>query len=387
MRPVPLLPLPAVLAGLVKSGKLVSLVSLSSKTSLTLLPHSLRKGKGATAGKILVGVPLVGLTLLLAVGLDLAPNTQRMRFLYMSDEEEKVEVDKAVDEMLVAQSPFVAADEHPRVVWLKSIVANLAKAAQDDISAPVRKMDDEASLSAAERYVVHLIEDDMTLNAMCAGRHILVYDLMMQVMGYDPNKMAVILSHEMAHSVQRHFAETHGFVSLMLMLGDITRGVLWMVTDAFGPYVNEKIHETIRAYIDREADTSYSRPLEREADLVGLRFLAKAGYDPRIALDVWELMAEIDEEIAKLEKEEQKEIEITFNDVLEGFMTAWFGSSHPPSSERVAYIREHMDEAVVLYEEAIKLNGKPQHPDVDDSAVAKARGWASKLINRLWPLK
>jgi predicted Zn-dependent protease len=47
--------------------------------------------------------------------------------------------------------------------------------------------------------------------------------------------MAVIISHEIAHSIQRHFVETHGIASFMLMLGDISRGLLWMVTESLGP--------------------------------------------------------------------------------------------------------------------------------------------------------
>lgn len=68
---VPIVPIPAIILGALKTGKLVSLVSLSSKTSLTLLPHTFRRGsKGDLIAKILAGIPLFGFTLLLVVGLD-----------------------------------------------------------------------------------------------------------------------------------------------------------------------------------------------------------------------------------------------------------------------------------------------------------------------------
>lgn len=68
---VPILPIPAIILGALKTGKLVSLVSLSSKTSLTLLPHTFRRGsKGDKIAKILAGIPIFGFTLLLLVGLD-----------------------------------------------------------------------------------------------------------------------------------------------------------------------------------------------------------------------------------------------------------------------------------------------------------------------------
>lgn len=68
---VPIVPIPAIILGALKTGKLVSLVSLSSKTSLTLLPHTFRRGsKGDLIAKVLAGIPLFGFTLLLVVGLD-----------------------------------------------------------------------------------------------------------------------------------------------------------------------------------------------------------------------------------------------------------------------------------------------------------------------------
>ena len=69
-RPSPLLPLPAVLLSVLKTGKLVSLVSLSSKTSLTLLPHTYRRDRGKLVFTLLASIPLIGVTLLLLVGLD-----------------------------------------------------------------------------------------------------------------------------------------------------------------------------------------------------------------------------------------------------------------------------------------------------------------------------
>lgn len=73
-RPVPIIPIPLFILGALKTGKLVSLVSLSSKTSLTLLPHTFRRGgKADTIAKILAGIPVFGFTLLLAIGLDQVP--------------------------------------------------------------------------------------------------------------------------------------------------------------------------------------------------------------------------------------------------------------------------------------------------------------------------
>ncbi|KAI8637096.1 hypothetical protein BD408DRAFT_354362 [Parasitella parasitica] len=202
--------------------------------------------------------------------------------------------------------------------------------------------------------------------------------------------MAVILSHEIAHSLQRHFVEQHGFASLMFMLGDISRGVFWMITESMGPYVNQKINEYISTFITLETQTTYNRKLEKEADLVGLKLLAKAGYDPRAAIDVWQRMADLESELGEEAKNTQdpavqsraaattvakrsipaasaKDAEETYQDLeygvrefLDSLVNSWFGSSHPPNVERIEYMRENLDEAILLYEEALKLNGPPK---------------------------
>ncbi|CAO3679080.1 unnamed protein product [Umbelopsis ramanniana] len=283
-RNVPILPLPAALLALLKSGKLVSFVSLSSKTSLTLLPHSIfRRYKFST--KVFASVPLIGIALLLTVGLDQAPNTDRLRLVYLSEEEEMEVVTVEVDQLLGSQSGLIAPKDNQYVQWLQNIADNIARVSVDDIRDPVREYDPEDP--NIKSYDVNIICDSSTLNAMCAGNKILVYDLMISYLGFDTDMMAVIMSHEIAHSIQRHFVETHGIASFMLMLGDISRGILWTVTESLGPYVNQKLNEWISGFITMETETTYNRVLEKEADLVGLMLMAKAGYDPRTALTVW----------------------------------------------------------------------------------------------------
>lgn len=178
-------------------------------------------------------------------------------------------------------------------MWLQTIVDNLAAAAVDDIRMPVRNyaeetknqksrqiqvipsldslddalptpLDDYRPAIPQRDFDIDVIWDSTTVNAMCAGSQLIVYNLLIQHMDYDTTKMAVILSHEIAHSIQRHFVEQHGFASLMFMLGDITRGVFWMVTESLGPYVNQKINDYISTFITMETQTTYNRRLEKE---------------------------------------------------------------------------------------------------------------------------
>ncbi|KAI9301950.1 hypothetical protein BJ944DRAFT_270682, partial [Cunninghamella echinulata] len=307
----PIIPLPAMLLGILKSGKLVSFVSLSSKTSLTLLPHTFRRDNGKLVGKLLVSIPVIGIALLIVVGLDQAPNTSRLRFVYLTEEEEHEELEKAFKEHIAMNEQYRLPSDHPTVHWLQSIVNNIAKVSGEDIRDPVQpyadqqqQQNDNDQQQQQPLYKVTVLADGNTLNASCCGKNIIVYDLLLQLFDYDENKIAVILSHEIAHSVQRHYVETHGLASFLLMLGDISRGVFWAVTESLGPYVNQFIHDFIVGFITLETGTTYNRPLEKEADLVGLKFLAKAGYDPTIAVDVWKKMALVEELTKKLIEEE-----------------------------------------------------------------------------------
>lgn len=80
-RPSPIIPLPAALAAMLKTGKLVSFVSLSSKTSLTLLPHTWYRDRGRLFVKLLASVPVIGFSLLVVVGLDQVSQNQKTDYL------------------------------------------------------------------------------------------------------------------------------------------------------------------------------------------------------------------------------------------------------------------------------------------------------------------
>lgn len=162
-----------------------------------------------------------------------ANNTSRLRLIYLTEEEEKELVQETAKQLLAAQAGLVVPREDSMVKSLQQIVDNLARVAADDVREPVRKYEEDSE--KVPKFVVDLIWDNSTLNAFCIGEQIIVYDLMLKAMGADADKMAAILAHEIAHKLQRHTVEQHGFASLLVMLGDIFRGVFWGLTDSFGP--------------------------------------------------------------------------------------------------------------------------------------------------------
>lgn len=134
--------------------------------------------------------------------------------------------------------------------------------------------------------------------------------------------------------------------------------------------------------------------------------MAKAGYDPNAAVMVWEKMAALEEELHESEnenddntKEIQKieasamtavrksavtgeDVEFNAREFIDSLVISWFGSTHPPSLERMEYMRENMEEAVLLYNEAIKLNGPPKEFIFSESVAKEHEMEVSRLSKR-----
>lgn len=132
------------------------------------------------------------------------------------------------------------------------------------------------------------------VNAMAApGGKVIVYSGLWDeheglVRGDD--ELAAVLAHEIAHVNCRH--STESMSRQMIPAAVLTAGMIY--ADAGD---NEKLQwllgGTFMAYQGLVV-THYSRADEFEADRVGMMYMAKAGYDPRAALRIWQRAAERD---------------------------------------------------------------------------------------------
>jgi predicted Zn-dependent protease len=129
------------------------------------------------------------------------------------------------------------------------------------------------------------------VNAMAApGGKIIVFEGL-----WDPQKglckgddeIAAVLAHEIAHVNCRHSTES------------MTRNTLVSGALAVGTAIAKSRDNDTAAYAMGGAFvaykgllvTHYSRRDEYEADRVGMMYMAKAGYDPRAAINIWERAA------------------------------------------------------------------------------------------------
>ena len=137
-------------------------------------------------------------------------------------------------------------------------------------------------------YPVYIGDAGNEVNAMAVNDNtILVYKKLISNVGRDTGLLATILAHEVAHILGKHGHDsTNKNRSIGVILGSLALGVLVEKTTGsreFGSFSREIGNMVGIGTLVRP----YDRSVELEADHVGMLLMAKAGYDPRIAIRFW----------------------------------------------------------------------------------------------------
>lgn len=127
-------------------------------------------------------------------------------------------------------------------------------------------------------------------------RELFVYRGLIDLLN-DDSLLSGVIAHEIAHVTQRHAVENAGFLSLAALAFDCLRGISFAFTISF-PLITDAMGSVLNLIHNHVAGKAYSRKLEMEADAVGLRFMSMAGYHPNSMLDLWDIMALVEEEAA-----------------------------------------------------------------------------------------
>jgi len=173
----------------------------------------------------------------------------------------------------------------------------------------------------AWKWEVNVI-DSNELNAFCMpGGKIMFYSGLINRLQLTDEEIAVVMGHEIAHALREHSREQ---VSQAIA----AQTGLALGTAAFGLSQNT----ATLANIGYEAlvATHFSRTDEAEADRIGLELMARAGYNPRAGITLW-----------------QKMINANAGGQLPEFL-----SSHPADSTRVQQIESLLPIVMPLYQAA-----------------------------------
>lgn len=165
---------------------------------------------------------------------------------------------------------------------------------------------------------INLIKVDQ-INANCGpGGKIIVYSGLLDKIKPTDDELAVVLAHEAAHALRQHTREQASSKAMFEVAGTLSASAL--KAGALGKSAITKL-------LDTGVGLPFSRRDETEADLIGLELAARAGYDPRAAITLWQ----------KMEAESK------------GSMMPAFLSTHPATAERIRVISETIPKVLPLY--------------------------------------
>lgn len=126
-----------------------------------------------------------------------------------------------------------------------------------------------------------IIDDPKTVNAwaMAGGKMALYTGLIQQTKPSD-DELAQVLAHEISHALAKHTAEKMS-VALASQLG---MAAVAAASDSQGTLAGAALAAKLAVELPN------SRTAEAEADRIGIELAAKAGYDPRAAVTLWQKM-------------------------------------------------------------------------------------------------
>lgn len=130
------------------------------------------------------------------------------------------------------------------------------------------------------------------------------------------NQLAAVMAHEVAHVTARHSAERMS-QQQVAQFGAVGVGA------ATG---SQQMAQLAAQAATLGIILPYSRTQESEADSIGLIYMARAGYDPRAAVDLWQNFRNFG-----------------------GQRPPEFLSTHPAPENRIAKLQRNMDEALAIY--------------------------------------
>jgi predicted Zn-dependent protease len=171
------------------------------------------------------------------------------------------------------------------------------------------------------RWEVNLIGSKQ-INAFCMpGGKIAFYSGILDQLKLTDDEVAMVMGHEVAHALREHARERMGKSTATNVGAMVLSQVLGM--GAIG-------HQAINSGAQL-LTLKFSRDDETEGDLVGMELAARAGFDPRSGVTLWQKMGAANK----------------------GAPPQWL-STHPAGTTRIADIEKNLPKVMPLYLKAVK---------------------------------
>lgn len=215
-----------------------------------------------------------------------------------------------------AEQRALAPEGHPQLQRLRAIAARLIPYA--------KRFNPRAE---QWRWEVNLI-GSRQINAFCMpGGKIAFFTGILDILKLTDDEVAVVMGHEIAHALREHARERIAKSELTQLgaslLGQFIGGGRYAgAFEAGGSLLTLK----------------FSRDDETEADVVGLDLAARAGFDPRSGVTLWQKMTQ----------------------ASKGAPPQWL-STHPSGPHRIGEIEKHLPEVLPLYQRSSAEHGNESH--------------------------
>ena len=167
------------------------------------------------------------------------------------------------------------------------------------------------------RWEINLIGSKQ-INAFCMpGGKIAFYSGILEQLKLTDHEVATVMGHEIAHALREHARERMG--------KNAATGIgASLISQVFGL---GQLGQTVTNYGAQLLTLQFSRSDESEADLVGMELAARAGFDPRAGVSLWQKMSAANK----------------------GAPPQWL-STHPSGNTRIADIEANLPKVTPLYE-------------------------------------
>ena len=162
------------------------------------------------------------------------------------------------------------------------------------------------------------VQKTKELNAYCMpGGRIMVYSGLIESLDTTDAELATVIAHEVAHALREHTRErvSRAYAQQLVLQGAAA------VTG-----VSEGTANVANMIAEVTFQLPFSRDQESEADQIGLELMARAGYDPRAAVTLWNKMS-----------------------AAAGAGQPKFLSTHPSPRDRIKDIEKNLPRVLPLY--------------------------------------
>ncbi len=242
-----------------------------------------------------------------ALGIDVGKPSTLRNLVPAADLEKQAASEYGELKRQAAAKGALGSDRHPQVQRLRAIAARMIPLTS--------RYNPRAS---RWHWEVNLIGSKQ-VNAFCMpGGKIAFYSGLLDTLKLSDDEVAVVMGHEIAHALREHVRE-------QIAKNELTQ----LGTSVLSEVVGRGRYGGAFSLGSNLLKLSFSRKDESEADLVGLDLSARAGYDPRAGVTLWQKMGALNK----------------------GTPPQWL-STHPAGANRIKEIERHLPQVMPLYEEA-----------------------------------